>query len=157
MEAYLYDLGKDGGEGYGEEESEHAGVQVPEGAAPDEGDQGHQDQGDDARVDDAFAYFRGGAGFSVGSPLTHREREEGGRTEGDSFVDGIGVLDRGVGQGELTFVACLVCQYADEDEQDDCEAATMCCDEVSGQDETRRRSAAPGCTVVAGKGEGQPA
>lgn len=58
--AHLDDLGKDGGEGYGEEESEHAGVQVPEGAAPDEGDQGHQDQGDDARVDDAFACVSGG-------------------------------------------------------------------------------------------------
>lgn len=53
-------------------------------------------------------------------------------------MDGIGVLDGCVGQRELAFVACLVCQYADEDEQDDGEAADgVCCDEVSGG-KTRR-------------------
>lgn len=75
LEAYLDDLGKDGGEGHGEEESEDAGVQVPEGAAPDEGDQGHQDQGDDSCVDDTFACVRASGGFQCGAV---REATEGG-------------------------------------------------------------------------------
>lgn len=49
--------------------------------------------------------------------------EQGERTERDALVDGIGVLDRGIGQGELALVACLVRQDSDQDEQKDREAA----------------------------------
>lgn len=48
-------------------------------------------------------------------------------------MDGIGVLDRGVGERELALVACLVGQNANEDEQDDREAVTNRSDSQSGE------------------------